>query len=568
MIQITLRGNSGSCTRTDLLTSGMVGAQCEFIFDEAWDGLDKTAVFSSGTTQRDVLLGSSICTVPWEALQHSGYSLKVGVFGTNKDGTLVIPTVYVNCGTILEGANLSGTEGGTPTPALLEQIANTASLFADKQFLLDSGMDAGNDAHLKKVQAFTNAMNALSGDIGMTNTLWKSPSGYPSLVAGTPMSYAYNSQTSAVDMLKLLILARHTPVVLDAMSQTRYTYHIGKTEQIATNIVLNSSAYKAWAAEHGYTMIAAKGGSLTGNWGDIGENGILNMTMLLKDADENLYGWAICGLENTAADKDLCRTLAHDLIEMCKGSAESAAITAAAARVHPVGMMCCRLTGSNYEEDLAALDNAICYNKNTQAVAASVSKIMMACVAASQTFINRKIAICASDFVDGNDSYLHAGDTLSFTDALTVCLMRSDNTLATTIARVCGAQIDSPAETFIARYGKSKYADILAAIQAGKCVRMQTSISGSLYELPFVRVMGSNDGRIRFFGGVSSTIYTCAVSPDDTWTTVASTILQDTAARVTAWSSTPSDTRYPSEKLVKSSLDAVYAYIDTMLNNR
>ena len=100
MIQITCKGNSAVCTLTDRLTSGMVGVTCEFVFDEAWEGLSKTAVFSAGREQRDVLLTGNACTVPWEVLAHSGYLLSVGVYGTNTDGTLVIPTVYVPCGRI------------------------------------------------------------------------------------------------------------------------------------------------------------------------------------------------------------------------------------------------------------------------------------------------------------------------------------------------------------------------------------------------------------------------------------------------------------------------------------
>lgn len=122
MIQITCKGNGASCTRTERLTSGMVGLQCEFIFDEAWDGLAKTAVFLAGNEQRDVLLTGALCTVPWEVLRHSGYQLVIGVYGSNEDGTLIIPTVYAMCGGITSGADPSGDESTDPTLPVWGQL--------------------------------------------------------------------------------------------------------------------------------------------------------------------------------------------------------------------------------------------------------------------------------------------------------------------------------------------------------------------------------------------------------------------------------------------------------------
>lgn len=132
MIQITCKGNSASCTRTERLTSGMVGLQCEFMFDEAWDGLAKTAVFLAGNEQRDVLLQGAVCTVPWEVLKTAGYQLVIGVYGTNAEGTLVIPTVYAMCGGIASGADPSGDESTDPTlpvwGQMQGQIGNLAEL--------------------------------------------------------------------------------------------------------------------------------------------------------------------------------------------------------------------------------------------------------------------------------------------------------------------------------------------------------------------------------------------------------------------------------------------------------
>ena len=143
MIQITCKGNSASCTRTERLTSGMVGLQCEFMFDEAWDGLAKTAVFLAGNEQRDVLLQGAVCTVPWEVLKTAGYQLVIGVYGTNAEGTLVIPTVYAMCGGIASGADPSGNEGVEPTQTLVEQIMAAAGTAVETANAVKVAADAG-----------------------------------------------------------------------------------------------------------------------------------------------------------------------------------------------------------------------------------------------------------------------------------------------------------------------------------------------------------------------------------------------------------------------------------------
>ena len=143
MIQITARGNSAQCTCAERLTSGMVGLQCKFDFDSAWDGLSRTAVFVAGNEQRDVLLTGDTCTVPWEVLKTAGYQLYIGVYGTNTAGTLVIPTVYANCGGIAAGTDPSGEEGEDPTPTLVEQIMAAAGVAVTTANEVKAAADAG-----------------------------------------------------------------------------------------------------------------------------------------------------------------------------------------------------------------------------------------------------------------------------------------------------------------------------------------------------------------------------------------------------------------------------------------
>ena len=144
MIQITCKGNSASCTHRERLTSGMVGLQCEFVFDSEWDGLARTAVFTAGNEKRDVLLTGDTCTVPWEVLKTAGYQLVIGVYGTNAEGTLVIPTVYAMCGGIASGADPSGDESVEPTQTLVEQIMAAAGTAVETANAVKAAADAGD----------------------------------------------------------------------------------------------------------------------------------------------------------------------------------------------------------------------------------------------------------------------------------------------------------------------------------------------------------------------------------------------------------------------------------------
>ena len=103
------------------LTSGMVGAEIAFSFDDAWDGLNRIAVFKAGGTVKDVLLVGESCVIPHEVLERPVH-LVVGVYGTDADGSVVIPTVWADLGMVEQGAKPSGEISKKPTPEVWAQI--------------------------------------------------------------------------------------------------------------------------------------------------------------------------------------------------------------------------------------------------------------------------------------------------------------------------------------------------------------------------------------------------------------------------------------------------------------
>lgn len=114
MIRINVDGVTATVTEKEVLTAGRVGLECAFTFTGEWDGLFKTAVFQ-GVESVDVALPDNTCVVPWEAMQVEGVQLKIGVFGANGAGTIVIPTIWANAGKIQPSAVGSGTEPSEPS---------------------------------------------------------------------------------------------------------------------------------------------------------------------------------------------------------------------------------------------------------------------------------------------------------------------------------------------------------------------------------------------------------------------------------------------------------------------
>lgn len=114
MIRINVDGVTATVAEKEILTAGRVGLECAFTFTGEWDGLFKTAVFQ-GVESVGVALPDNTCIVPWEAMQVEGVQLKIGVFGANGAGTIVIPTIWANAGKIQPSAAGSGTEPTEPS---------------------------------------------------------------------------------------------------------------------------------------------------------------------------------------------------------------------------------------------------------------------------------------------------------------------------------------------------------------------------------------------------------------------------------------------------------------------
>lgn len=141
--KIAVNGVHATSTKLGTLTSGMVGAKVQFSFNSSWDGLSKTAVFRCRDIVKDVLNIDSEVTIPHEVLARSGSALEVGVYGTNADGSLVIPTVWRTVDIVYGGADPSGDPSAELTPGAVDQM----------MIILAETKKAAEEAHQKAADA-------------------------------------------------------------------------------------------------------------------------------------------------------------------------------------------------------------------------------------------------------------------------------------------------------------------------------------------------------------------------------------------------------------------------------
>ncbi len=139
MTKIKFTGATAIASNHEALTVGAVGLVVRFEFNSAWDGLHKIAVFHCGGVTKDVLDSSfpaNICPIPWECLQEEGETLYCGVYGTDSNGNVIIPSKMARLGTVHPAADPTGDESLDPTLPVWQQALNMAqdamSLLAGK----------------------------------------------------------------------------------------------------------------------------------------------------------------------------------------------------------------------------------------------------------------------------------------------------------------------------------------------------------------------------------------------------------------------------------------------------
>ena len=142
-IKITVAGAQAHVTSKPTLTSGTVGLNVEFTFDEAWTGLSKTAVFRCGNRPIPPQSCKEDCAiVPWEALEKPGCALFVGVYGTDTEG-IVLPTVWAQVYTVEPGATVPNVSPSDRTPDVYDELLKASNEAVEVANSVREDADAG-----------------------------------------------------------------------------------------------------------------------------------------------------------------------------------------------------------------------------------------------------------------------------------------------------------------------------------------------------------------------------------------------------------------------------------------
>lgn len=120
--KIIVSGTSIRSVWSHRITRGMIGAKVQIEYDgDSWQKLNRTAVFQGAVT-KDVLNVDDEVTIPTEVVAKSGLNLFMGLYGTDADNNIAIPTIWIPLGVIQSGADPSGDETTDPTLPVWAQL--------------------------------------------------------------------------------------------------------------------------------------------------------------------------------------------------------------------------------------------------------------------------------------------------------------------------------------------------------------------------------------------------------------------------------------------------------------
>lgn len=135
-IKITVTGAQATVTHAPLITSGMVGLPVELTFDDSWRMLKKVLVYRVGEQTHTQLNIDTCGLVPGKLLQPYR-QLEIGVYGTDRAGSVVIPTVWAKVGIIREAASPEGDSNADPALPVWRQLENRLEQLEKPQLLFE-----------------------------------------------------------------------------------------------------------------------------------------------------------------------------------------------------------------------------------------------------------------------------------------------------------------------------------------------------------------------------------------------------------------------------------------------
>ena len=154
MILFTANGRCARCLTDEKITTGSVGIEVRFDLSAEFEDLAAIAVFEAAGVSADVVLTGDSCTVPAGVLETPFVPLRIGVYARDGGGTVVIPTVWAEAGTIRPGATPGTVDPTEPIPDWTAQVQKNAT---DAMAKSEEAMETAEEALHKTDQALTDA---------------------------------------------------------------------------------------------------------------------------------------------------------------------------------------------------------------------------------------------------------------------------------------------------------------------------------------------------------------------------------------------------------------------------
>ena len=125
-IKLIVNGSKARAEVDGVLASGSVGIPVTIEYDSTWDGLTKHLVCTNGKWEptgkpRTMLNIDTAATVAHEVMI-ADHHLYLGVEGRSSDGSLLVPTVWADCGPIFPGADANADPSAQPTLPIWAQL--------------------------------------------------------------------------------------------------------------------------------------------------------------------------------------------------------------------------------------------------------------------------------------------------------------------------------------------------------------------------------------------------------------------------------------------------------------
>ena len=179
--KIIVSGTSIRSVWSHRITRGMIGAKVQIEYDgDSWQKLNRTAVFQGAVT-KDVLNVDNEVTIPTEVVAKSGLNLFMGLYGTDADNNIAIPTIWIPLGVIQSGADPSGdetTDLTLPVWAQLEQrfatLMHLAEHPAEMTAVADwaaTDLDPGHILNRTHWSEMVESDNTFNGDLTGRDTI-------------------------------------------------------------------------------------------------------------------------------------------------------------------------------------------------------------------------------------------------------------------------------------------------------------------------------------------------------------------------------------------------------------